>query len=157
MTIKITDALVGEHGPLYAQLDRLASAAGGSLEAIRSCALLLKAGLVSHAHLEDDLLFAELERKNGRDSLLEGMYEDHEQVDALLGELARVEDLEEARSLAGRLVALANNHFAKEEKAVFPLAEQTLGESELVRLGEEWEYRRLETPFALGVEGAEES
>jgi hemerythrin-like domain-containing protein len=152
MTIKITDALVGEHGPLYAQLDRLEAAAGGSVDAIRSCALLLAAGLVSHAQLEDTLLFAALEQRTGRDSLLEGMYEDHEQVDAFLAELARVEDPEQARMLVARLVGLARNHFSKEEKAVFPLAEQTLGESELVRLGEEWEYRRLEAPFVLGAE-----
>jgi hemerythrin-like domain-containing protein len=152
VTIKITDALVGEHGPLYAQLDRLAGAGGGSVEAIRSCALLLAAGLASHAQLEDELLFAALEQRIGRDSLIESMYEDHEQVDALLAELARVEDPEQARTLAGQLVGLARNHFAKEEKAVFPLAEQTLGEGELVRLGEEWEYRRLDAPFALEVE-----
>ena len=149
MTIKITDALVGEHGPLYAQLDRLALVTEGSVDAIRSCSELLAAGLASHAQLEDTLLFAALEQRTGRDSLLEGMYEDHEQVDALLTELAGVDDAGQARSLATRLVALARNHFAKEEKAVFPLAEQVLGEDELVRLGEEWEYRRLETPFTL--------
>jgi hemerythrin-like domain-containing protein len=149
MTIKITDALVGEHGPLYAQLDRLATVTDGSVDAIQSCAQLLAAGLASHARLEDELLFAALEQRTGRDSLLEDMYEDHEQVDALLSELARVDDPEQARSLAARLVALARNHFAKEEKAVFPLAEQVLGDAELVRLGEDWEYRRLDTPFTL--------
>jgi hemerythrin-like domain-containing protein len=151
MTIKITDALVGEHGPLYAQLDRLAQVTDGSVDAIRSCAELLAAGLASHAQLEDTLLFAALEQRTGRDSLLEGMYEDHEQVDALLSGLARVDDSAQAHSLATRLVTLARNHFAKEEKAVFPLAEQVLGESELLHLGEEWEYRRLETPFTLGA------
>jgi hemerythrin-like domain-containing protein len=149
VTIKITDALVGEHGPLYAQLDRLAQVSEGSVDAIRSCSQLLAAGLASHARLEDTLLFAALEQRTGRDSLLEGMYEDHEQVDALLAELAAVGDSQQAHSLATRLVTLARNHFAKEEKAVFPLAEQVLGESELVRLGEEWEYRRLDTPFVL--------
>jgi hemerythrin-like domain-containing protein len=149
MTIKITDALVGEHGPLYAQLDRLAQVTDGSVDAIRSCSELLAAGLASHAQLEDTLLFAALEQRTGRDSLLEGMYEDHQQVDALLSELAGVDESQRAHSLATRLVALARNHFAKEEKAVFPLAEQVLGEDELVRLGEEWEYRRLDTPFTL--------
>jgi len=149
MTLKITDALVGEHGPLYRQLDRLQEAADGSAAHMQSCAQLLAAGLASHAHLEDSLLFAAVEQRTGRDSMLEDMYDEHRQVDALLAELAAVASAEQAQATALRLVTLARNHFAKEENAVFPQAEQTLGEAELVRLGEEWRYARLEAPFAL--------
>jgi hemerythrin-like domain-containing protein len=67
----------------------------------------------------------------------------------MLGELAATENADEARATALRLVTLARNHFGKEEKAVFLHAEQVLGDAELVRLGEEWEYARLETPFVL--------
>jgi hypothetical protein len=74
MTIKITDALIGEHGPLYRQLDRLQEAASGSAAQMRSCAQLLAAGLASHAHLEDTLLFAAVEQRTGLDSMLEDMY-----------------------------------------------------------------------------------
>jgi hemerythrin-like domain-containing protein len=84
--------------------------------------------------------------------MLEDMYDEHRQVDALLAELAEVESEEQARATALRLVTLAQNHFAKEETFVFPRAEQTLGEPELVRLGEEWQYARLEAPFALKEE-----
>jgi hemerythrin-like domain-containing protein len=152
MTLTITDALVGEHGPLYRQLDRLEEAAGGSAAQAQSCAQLLAAGLASHAHLEDSLLFAALEQRTGLDSMLEDMYDEHRQVDAMLAELAAVGSVEQARAIVLRLVTLARNHFAKEEKAVFPHAEQILGESELVRLGDEWQYARLETPFVLKEE-----
>lgn len=142
--MKITDAFLGEHGVFYPQLAELERAESGSAGATRHQAQLLAAGLASHARIEEELLFVRLdEHLDPEAGPLAVMRLEHEEVEALLARLQEVGSPEEARSLAARLVAVAREHFAKEEQILFPMAEHLLGEEELLRLGREWAARRL--------------
>lgn len=136
---QITDALLGEHGVIYRLLGHLTSRPFASAEEARVQAAELAAGLASHAQLEDDLLFVPLEGPLGPNGgPLAVMRMEHKEVEGTLERLAHVEDIEEAEALAARLVAIAHEHFEKEEQVLFPLAEELLGEDELRSLGEQW-------------------
>ena len=127
--------------PQLAELERSACRSVGEANVQ---AALLAAGLVSHARLEEELLFGPLQRYlDPQSGPLAVMKLEHEQIEALLEQIQSVEDAEQARSLATRLHAIAREHFAKEEQILFPMAENLVGEDELLRLGAEWARHRL--------------
>jgi hemerythrin-like domain-containing protein len=139
----ITDALLGEHGVIYRLLEHLTSRPFASAEEARVQAAELAAGLVAHAHLEDDLLFVALERPLGPNGgPLAVMREEHAEVEGTLERLTQVDDVQEADALAARLATIAHEHFEKEEQVLFPMAVELLGEEELRSLGEQWVTRR---------------
>ena len=139
----VTDALVGEHGVIYPLLDRLASGSFTTVDEARAAAALLAAGLATHAQIEDDLVFVALEQHLGPNGGPIGvMRAEHAEVEGTLERLTEAEDVEEARSLAAHLAAVAREHFAKEEQVLFPMAEQLLGPEELRSLGEQWLAKR---------------
>ncbi len=140
----VTDALLGEHGVIYAQLAHLASGAFASADEARAKAAELAAGLATHAQIEDELLFVPLEGVLGPNGgPLAAMREEHDEVEGTLERLALVDDAAQADALARRLERVARDHFAKEEQVLFPMAEQLLGEETLRDLGEQWATRRL--------------
>jgi len=142
--MKITDAFLGEHGAIYPLLDRLEEAGSAAAEDTRIRARLLDATIVSHAHLEDETLFAALEAHLGSElGPVAIMRQEHEEIEATLARLTEVVSDGEAAQLAAHLVRTAREHFAKEEQVLFPMAEQILGADGLERLGEEWARRRL--------------
>lgn len=150
--MKITDALLGEHGAFYAQFDRLETdlPRAASAAEVREQAALLSSALVSHAQLEDELLFDRLGAAPGADpGLLAVMAEEHERIAGALRKAQSGSDLAASRSVLLEAVAEARAHFAKEERAVFPLAESILGAAVLEELGAAWAARR-----AVYLEGA---
>lgn len=143
--MKITDALLGEHGVFYAQFDRLEADLPRAATAaeVREQAALLSSALVSHAHLEDELLFDRLGSVPAADpGLLAVMAEEHERIAGALRRAQATSDVEAGRALLLEAVAEARAHFAKEERAVFPLAESLLGATVLEELGASWARRR---------------
>ncbi|HEY4621279.1 MAG TPA: hemerythrin domain-containing protein [Gaiellaceae bacterium] len=139
----ITDALLGEHGVIYALLGHLTSRPFRSAEEARTKAAELAAGLATHARIEDDLLFVALEGPLGPNGgPLAVMREEHAEVEGTLERLTRVDDVQEADALASHLASVAREHFAKEEQVLFPMAEQLLGEQVLRDLGEQWAAQR---------------
>jgi hemerythrin-like domain-containing protein len=142
--MKITDALLGEHAVIYPLLDELARGDFMTASEARGQARVVAAALGSHATLEDELLFEPLEQHLGTGAgPLAVMRLEHDEIEAVLARLCEIEEPVEARTTATRLVALARDHFAKEEQVLFPLAEQVLGELGLEQLGAEWARRRL--------------
>ncbi len=142
--ITITDALLGEHGVIYALLAHLENATFASAEEARAAAAMLHAGLESHAHIEDELSFVPLEGHLGTaGGPLAVMRMEHDEVERTLARLLEVDDVAEARTLAAHLGKTARDHFGKEEQVLFPMAEQMLDADELRRLGKEWATRRL--------------
>lgn len=143
--MKVTDAFLGEHGTFYAQFDWLEETLAAAAPA--GCAPLLAAMLASalepHARLENELLFEPME------SAMEGgppamMRMEHERIEVLLGEAARTGDDATAREALLEAIRLAREHFLKEERVAFPLAESMLGEARLRELSGRWaEARRV--------------
>ena len=85
--MKLTDALLGEHGAFYAQFDRLEETVPHAATAaeVREQAALLAAALVTHAKLEDALLFKRLDAKIGAGAgPLAVMRADHEEIEGNL-------------------------------------------------------------------------
>jgi hemerythrin-like domain-containing protein len=67
---------------------------------------------------------------------------EHQEIEQSLERLPGVEELDHARELLLHVVATAREHFAKEEKILFPLASQMLSHDELSSLGDQWAARR---------------
>jgi len=150
--MRITDALLGEHGTFHAIFDDLERSLPGMSDAgaIRAAGGTLAAALLTHAEIENDLLFPELERRVGPDGPLAVLHYEHDQIEAALARLPRCTDAAAARGLLLETIATAREHFAKEEQILFPLAAQVLG-VELERLGEAWAKRRGVTVRPQGV------
>lgn len=138
--MKITHGLLGEHAVFYAQFDHLEQVlpAATSLAEILSPAALLAAALATHAHLEDELLFTALDPHLGQAGPLGVMRAEHEEIEGTLNRLPEIEDLREARRLALHVVETAREHFAKEERILFRMAEHILGPETLTALGARW-------------------
>lgn len=138
--MKITDALLGEHGVLYDLFGHLRDVAmsSGDVAAIRAVFAVVEQLLLDHARIEEELLFPRLQPHVGHMGPISVMLAEHRSIDSLL-ETARGEsDLSSLKSLAGRLIELASSHFRKEESVLFGMAEQYLGNELLTELGEQW-------------------
>ncbi|MDP6345227.1 MAG: hemerythrin domain-containing protein [Alphaproteobacteria bacterium] len=146
--MKLTDALLGEHGAFHALFDQIEALA--SMEAattqIQGAMTVLAAMVNSHATLEEDLLFPALEQHWGReDDRLAVMRAEHEALERLLGELEEVTDLHQAVELVEAALELARDHFRKEEMMLFPLADELLDPVALNELGAAWAAARQVT------------
>jgi regulator of cell morphogenesis and NO signaling len=144
MTMKITEALLGEHGVLYAQFDHLEQAVprAESLAWLKAQGALLKAAVETHAQIEEELLFRTLDPHLGGGGPLAVMRMEHEEIEGGLSALPDAEDIEAAGNRLLRVVQVARQHFAKEEQVLFPMAEQVLGPERLTDLGARWAKQR---------------
>jgi hemerythrin-like domain-containing protein len=143
--MKITDALLGEHAVFYAQFKYLETllAATPDAECARQLAGLLASALGPHARLENDLLFAAVESAAPeRSAPIMVMREEHDEIEAMLAEIAQEAVPRRVGELLGEVIALAREHFEKEEVVAFPLAEETLGATRLHELGTAWGTQR---------------
>ncbi len=142
--MRITDAFLGEHGVFYAQFDLMEKALSEhkSLDQIKSMTALLSAGLVSHAHLEDELLFDALDNTPAGRGPVPVMRHEHEVIDRALAGVQQMENPEQVHKLIKSTLELARQHFAKEEKILFPMACQFIQEESLVQSGALWGKRR---------------
>lgn len=142
--MKITDALRGEHGVLHRLLDYTAEHHRcWSLSEVRQAGAWLEQAVASHAAVEDELLFEALAATAAMPSgPLVVMRAEHAEIEGGFERLRSLPDLEAARALLARTVEIAQQHFAKEERVLFPLAEQVVAAAELEQLGALWAERR---------------
>jgi hemerythrin-like domain-containing protein len=138
--MKITEAMLGEHGVFYAQFEHLEQTlpTTTTLAQVQAQAALLAAGLATHARLEDELLFAKID-PSGPVAM---MRREHDQIEGDLGRVQEASDLAQAQQLVLHAVQVARDHFIKEEEVLFPMAEQTLGAEALRQLGTQWARER---------------
>lgn len=143
--MKITDALLGEHGLFYVQFQHLESmeAESNGQNGLGNRIELLSEAIRSHAQAEDEILFPALEPHLGTEAgPLAVMRLEHGEIDDGLGRLEQEDDPATARALLEQLLSLAREHFAKEEHVLFPMAEKLLGSGQLIELGAHWAQRR---------------
>lgn len=144
--IDVVDALLGEHGVLYAWFDAVEGALGSDPSAaeVAGLARQLAAVLGSHARVENELLLDEAARRGAEEGPLAVMRREHDDIEALLGEAVEAADAEPGRAagLLGEAIAVAREHFEKEELAAFPLAARVLGPEALAEAGVRWAERR---------------
>jgi|GEM_PF-768847 len=154
--MRITDALREEHRVFnvrFDELDQLVSRRP-DLGQLRPKASLLAKGLLSHARIENDILFPLLERLLGGTGPLAMMKAQHEEIEGgLFGILVwredetEVQDPEHARAAVKGILQIARQHLAMEER-MFWMAEKILGEGQLNELGQQFAERRQAEPLA---------
>jgi iron-sulfur cluster repair protein YtfE (RIC family) len=141
--MKITDALRGEHGPLYALfLHCEESALKWELADLLLAGRCLEAALLAHAHVEDDILFAAVEQVMPPGGPTSEMRADHDEIDHELALLRAATTESQARQALAAVIDKARDHFEKEEVVLFPLADELLPAAELERLARVWADRR---------------
>jgi len=136
----LTEVLLGEHGAMNALLEWVEKTApSADLAALRMQASVLRATLVTHADLEDELL-----RPLVRPHLPPAPPgpTDHEIIGAGLLQVESAGDAGEARSILMETIRKTRQHFLKEETLIFPTAQRELPADKQVALASEWAQRR---------------
>jgi hemerythrin-like domain-containing protein len=143
--VKITDALIGEHAVLYAQLDHLEAAvpAAKALGEIKAMAALLESALTTHAALEDELLFDGLEPGLDQIGKLEKVQHEHDAISKGLALVRHSKTRSEAQRRLLNVVHLTRKEFDLEDRIIFKLAEETLRADTLEKLGKTWARKRM--------------
>ena len=143
--MKITDAFIGEHAVLYAQLDHLEHAipAAKSMGEVKAMAALLEAALRSHAELEDDLLFNGLEPGLDQMGKLEKVQHEHDAICKGLEQVRVSRTLKDAQRRLLNVAHLTRKEFDLEDRIIFRMAEDLLREDTLRDLGRQWARRRI--------------
>jgi iron-sulfur cluster repair protein YtfE (RIC family) len=140
--MRITDALLGEHGLLYVLFDQITEAMANESKDLPALTRVLAGLLGSHAKLEEDHLFPALQPHIGDMGPLAVMQMEHRQIDELLESMASTTDPEQLKQQTQALLDVTLNHFSKEEGILFHLAERFLDDATLHQLGDTWSQTR---------------
>ncbi len=145
--MKVTDALLGEHGVLYAHFDRIeaVAAAATTLTQIQEVTVVLSAVVLSHANLEEELLFPALEAHMGTTGPLAVMRTEHDEIEHAVRQIEEARNLDDGANCVARALNILRDHFQKEEEVLFSIARQTLDEETQIRLGKAWAAARSVT------------
>ncbi len=146
--MKITEILVAEHAVFHNLFDHAEKTLPRlrTLAQVRALAALMETLLRGHSKTEDDLLLEPLEHCLEQLGQSETFHQEHVEIDRSLLEVQRVRELKTARRLLLKAILYSRNHFDKEERIVFPLAERLLKTKTLSALGEAWKERRPISP-----------
>jgi hemerythrin-like domain-containing protein len=144
--MKITSALVAEHGFYSGMFDAIDRLLPGLTEAaeVRLLARLLLAMSERHREMENDLVFAALEhmlhhRAPARQRTpLQQIRVKDEEIVAGLEAVEAAPTLPEARRRLRQQLSALRAHLQAEEQTLYPLLEQTLHEESLETLGQAW-------------------
>ena len=142
--LDLIDLLLGEHASLLTLFryyeNNLATL---DVSGVRAAGAVMEALLMAHAIDEDGLLFNAMPAgQGGVRETLDAMCGEHNELRQLLEELPSIEDLTRARGQVRRVLELAREHFAVEERILFGLARQVLPQETLATLGGEFARRR---------------
>jgi hemerythrin-like domain-containing protein len=144
MAMKITEALLAEHVVFHSLFDHLEA----TLPRLRTLAEakrlveLLEVMLEAHSKVEDALIIAPLEHCIEQLGQRDGMRQEHEEIDASLRRAMASRSLKEARQLLLAAVVYSRQHFDREERVIFPMAEKLLKGKSLTALGDTWAQQR---------------
>jgi hemerythrin-like domain-containing protein len=142
--MKITQALLAEHVVFHNIFDYVERALPGlrTLGEIRTLSAFLGSMLQVHGLMEDELLIEPLEACLCQLAQHENFHEEHEAIEENLRAIQTTRSVADAKRLLLKAVTLSRSHFDKEERIVFPLAEELLSSQTLVFLGKRWEEER---------------
>ncbi|NBV23340.1 MAG: hypothetical protein EBS05_15650 [Proteobacteria bacterium] len=142
--MKITEALLAEHVVFHNLFDYIERAAPRlrTLAELRALAGLLEALLEAHGKMEDTLVMEPLEQHLDQLGQNEAVAAEHAEIDSQLAQVRTTRDLKKARAMLHGAVVLSRQHFDREERVIFPLAEKWLKSKTLQTLGTEWIAKR---------------
>ena len=101
-------------------------------------ASVIEGMLQAHAEAEANLAYLALDHALAENGHLSRMHQDHHEIDARLKKVHSTNTCAEARRLLKATLVSSREHFALEERSVFPLMERVLEAETLERLGKRW-------------------
>ena len=138
--MKITDALLAEHTVFHSLFEVVEKQLENhpSTEKIHLLAEMLLHLLEKHGQAEHDLLIPPIEPFLHEIGHLENFHNEDDIIIEMLQKITACDSTELASQILLKTLRLANEHFDKEERFVFPLAEKHISEKSLHELGEAW-------------------
>lgn len=142
--MKITDALLAEHVVFHNLFDYVERVTPKlrTLAEVRALASLIGAMQEAHGKIEDELVMEPLAHCLDHLGQNESIHAEHEHIEAMLAQVCSCRDLRKAKKLLHGAVIVSRQHFDREERVIFPLAEKWLRAKTLQTLGTEWVMRR---------------
>lgn len=142
--MKITEALFAEHLVFHNMFDHLEAAAPKlkTLSEVKLLAALVESLLQAHSTTEDKLFIDPLEHCFEQIGQRETFHQEHEHIEKELRLLQKATRLGPARAMLLGVVVNCRKHFDKEERIVFPMAEQVLNPATLTAMGQAWKKQR---------------
>ena len=142
--MKITEALFAEHLVFHNMFDYIEAIAPKlkTVAEVKSLATLMESLLKAHSDTEDELFLGPLEHCFEQIGQRDAFLEEHKEIDDSMRHLRGVKNLKKARQLLLAAVTYSREHFDKEERIVFPLAERVLKHKTLTALGQTWMEQR---------------
>ena len=133
----ITKTLIMEHAVFNQVFDQIEKAMADTHTAaeVRLMGKLVEGMLAAHGAAETDLAYSALDHALAEKGLLDGLNQDHREIDNHYLRVHQTEDLAEARRRLHRALSATREHFRREERIVFPLLEQNLKPETLWLLG----------------------
>ncbi len=142
--MKITDVLRAEHAVFHNLFDHIEASVPRlkTLAEVKALAAVVDKLHAPHAKTEDDLFMEPLEHCFDQIGQQETFHDEHELIEAELAKVLKARDVKSAKKILLGAIAASRQHFDKEERIVFPLAERILKAKTLSELGEAWLRRR---------------
>src|SRR5208283_324450 len=142
--MKITDVLRAEHAVFHNLFDHIEASVPRlkTLAEVKALAAVIEKVHAPHAKTEDDLFMEPLEHCFDQIGQQETFHDEHELIEAELAKVLKARDVKSAKKILLGAIATSRQHFDKEERIVFPLAERILKAKTLSALGEMWLRRR---------------
>ena len=142
--MKITEALLAEHLVFHNLFDHIEATAPRlkTLAEVKSLAALMESMLKAHSDTEDELFIGPLEHCFEQIGQRDAFLEEHQEIDVNLKRVQEAKQVRVACQLLVAAVAYSREHFDKEERIVFPMAECVLKGKTLTALGQIWMEQR---------------
>lgn len=142
--MKITDVLRAEHAVFHNLFDHIESTVPRleTLGEVKSLAALVDKVMAPHSKTEDDLFIEPLEHCFDQIGQNETFHAEHRRIEEMLASVQKTRTLAEAKKILVEAMTASRDHFDKEERIVFPMAERVLKAKTLSTLGAEWLKKR---------------
>jgi hemerythrin-like domain-containing protein len=142
--MKITEILMAEHAVFHNLFDHIEAAAPRlkTPDEVKLLASLADRVMAPHSKTEDDLFIEPLEHCFEQIGQNETFHAEHRHIEEALAKVHKSRTLEDAKKILLGAIAAAREHFDKEERIVFPMAERVLKAKTLSDLGRQWLQKR---------------
>lgn len=138
--MKITDALIAEHVVFHTLFDEaeILLRQSTSLAEVRATCALVGRLLERHSVAEHDLLLPSIDPYLEQIGQMKNFHKEDDVIVELLKKAAAAESFADASKTLRKAIQFSREHFDKEERIIFPLADRNLKPESLERLGAEW-------------------
>jgi len=139
---------MAEHAVFHNLFDHIEAAAPGlkTLAEVKLLAAIVDRVMAPHSRTEDNLFIGPLEHCFEQIGQNETFHAEHRQIEDALASIRRAKTAAVAKRILLGAIARSREHFDKEERIVFPMAERVLKAKTLTDLGSEWMKQREKPP-----------